>query len=117
MEWLEGLEYEEWEDRYPEKDIYLHGKCDEWVLENFKPGDIAVIWNEFNPHINRVCIIHCYIKRNNGYVDVRGFTKDLQEIQEPYDWYPDNSTYECTDIEEFKQIIRKICGYTDKKWR
>lgn len=117
MEWMDGLSYEEWEEKHPALTEYVHGKCDEWVLENFRPGDTAVIWNEFNPHLNRVCIIHCYLERAGGYVDVRGFTEYLDEIRDEFDWYPDNACYKCSNLNEFKKVICEICGYEDEKWR
>lgn len=46
--WCNGLDLEEWEDSCSkEESNYLHGHCDEWVLENYRDGDIPVIWNEF----------------------------------------------------------------------
>lgn len=96
---------------------YLHGDCDDWVLENFKDGDIAIIWNEYNYEVNKVVLIHCYIKRGNLFVDVRGETTDEELIEDGYDYGYDNGKVYCNSIEEYKMWIRKICRYRSKKWQ
>lgn len=117
--WCEGLNPEDWDEIHDsdELDNYLHGKCDEWVLENYKEGDIPVIWNEFDEEIGKVSLIHCYLIRNGLYIDVRGETDDIEKIKDGFDYGYENDTYECKDLEEYKAMIRKICHYKDKKWR
>lgn len=118
MEWCDGLTQEEWERRHENDAIdYLHGHCDEWVLENYQEGDIPVIWNHFNEEIGRVSLIHCYIIRDGKYVDVRGETTNIEDVEEGFDYYYDNDTYECNSLEEYKMMIRKICRYRNKKWK
>ena len=97
----------------------LHGCCDEWVLEHFKDGDIAIIWNTFNDDLNKVCLVHCYIRRDNKFVDVRGSTSNEADIEEGFEDFvwDDSGRLYCKSLEEFKSAIRKICGYTDQKWQ
>ncbi len=116
--WCDGLDLEEWEELHEHDKIdYLHGHCDEWVLEHFQDGDIAVIWNEFREEIGKVALIHCYIVRNGKYLDVRGETESIEDVEEGFDYGCDNDTYECCSLEEYKRMIRKICHYRSKKWK
>ena len=116
--WCDGLDLEEWEEiQEKDKINYLHGHCDEWVLENYQNGDTAVIWNEWNEELNKVCLIHCYIIRNGKYLDVRGETENIEDVKEGFDYWNDNATYYCKNIEEYKMMIRKICRYRSKKWK
>lgn len=115
--WCNGLELEDWEELHEsDKKNYLHGHCDEWVLENYQEGDIPVIWNEFNGELEKVCLVHCYIIRDGKYIDVRGETENIEDIEEGFDCWSDNDTYHCKDLEEYKKMIRKICHYRSKKW-
>lgn len=116
--WCNGLDLEEWEDSCSkEESNYLHGHCDEWVLEHFQDGDIAVIWNEFSEEIGKVVLVHCYIIRDGKYLDVRGETESIEDVEEGFDYGYDNDTYECNSLEEYKMMIRKICHYRSKKWK
>lgn len=116
--WYNGLDLEEWKDSYSKKESnYLHGNCDEWVLGHFQEGDIAVIWNEFNEDIQRVALIHCYIVRDGKYLDIRGETENIEDVEEGFDYWNDNDKYECNSLEEYKRIIREICHYRSKKWK
>lgn len=98
-------------------DNYLHSNCDEWVLENFTDGDIAIIWNEYNGEIGKVVLIHCYIKRGNVFIDVRGETAKEELIEEGFDYGYDNGKIYCSSLNEYKKWIRKIVGYKNKKWK
>lgn len=115
--WCDGLELEEWEEKYDDESIYLHGKCDEWVLENYQEGDIPVIWNEYDEDMGKVVLIHCYIIRNGKYVDIRGETDDIEDMEEGFDYGYDTGKYLCENLEEYKRMIRKICHYRNKKWK
>lgn len=116
--WCNGLDLEDWENLQERRVIdYLHGCCDEWVLENYQNGDIPVIWNEFNDQLGKVCLIHCYIIRNGKYIDVRGETENIEDMKEGFDYWCDNDFYHCKDLEEYKRMIRKICHYRSKKWK
>lgn len=98
-------------------DKYLHGHCDEWVLEHFRDGDVAIIWNEYNEYIGETVLIHCYIKRDNLFVDVRGETLDETLITDGFDYGPDDDKIFCHSLDEYKWWIQKICHYKDKKWK
>jgi hypothetical protein len=116
--WCDELDLEEWEEKQDNEKInYLHGYCDEWVLENYQEGDIPVIWNEFNEEIGKVTLIHCYIIRNGKYLDIRGKTDNIEDVKEGFDYWRDNDFYHCKDLKEYKRMIRKICHYRSKKWR
>lgn len=116
--WCNGLTLEEWDELASNDDAtYLHGKCDEWVLEHYQPGDIPVIWNHFDENIGKVCLVHCFIKKGNKFVDVRGETDDLKDVEEGFEYWSDNAMYYCDDLADYKRMIRKICGYRSKKWK
>lgn len=115
-QWLDGDDLEELEKIEPylgEVAIgqYLHGCCDEWVLEHFQPGDVAVVWNEFSEDIGKVCLIHCYIQRGDVFLDVRGETDDEELVEEGFDYGYDNEKVYCDTLEVYKEVIRDICGY------
>ena len=118
MMWCEGLDPVEWEEKHAYDEVdYLHGHCDEWVLENYQEGDIPVIWNEYNEDMGKVVLIHCYIIRNGKYLDIRGETDDIEDIEDGFDYGYDNGKYQCADLEEYKRMIRMICHYRSKKWK
>ena len=117
--WLEGLTQEEWEIKH-EKDglsMAVHGKCDEWILDNYKEGDIIIVWNQFNYDLEKIELIHCYIKRGDFYIDARGKTKNQKVIEEDGDYDEDTSHYICKTLDEYKKIIRQICKYKDDCWK
>ena len=117
LTWCQGLKLEEWEEKHENDKVkYLHGYCDKWVLKNYQDGDIPVIWNEFNEELGKVCLIHCYIIRNGKYIDVRGETENIEDIKEGFDYWPDNNDYQCKNLKEYKNMIRKICHCKKKKW-
>jgi hypothetical protein len=119
MIWCDGLSLEDWEERAELNgdDAYLHGNCEEWVLDHYQHGDIPVIWNHFDESVGKVCLIHCFIKRENKYVDVRGETDDIEDIEEGFDYCYDSDKYYCRDLDDYKCMIRKICGYRSKRWK
>ena len=98
-------------------DHYLHGDCDDWVLENFQNGDQAIIWNEYNEDVGKVVLIHCYIKRGNLFLDIRGETPNEDDIEDGFDYGHDNGKIYCNSIKEYKLWIRKISNYKSKKWK
>lgn len=112
--WMEGLDEEEWEEKHDDIICYLHGKCDEWVLKNFKEGDVIIVWNEYDYEREAHVLIHCFIKRDGSYVDVRGITDNIEEIKDGFDYSEDNDLYECYDKTSFKEFIRKTFGYEVK---
>lgn len=111
--WLEGDDLEELGKQRPDLeyviDYYLHGHCDDWVLEHFQDGDLAVVWNEFSEEIEKVCLVHCYIQRGDVFLDVRGETDDEGLIEEGFEYnYYDNDRVYCESLVEFKEVIRDI---------
>lgn len=120
IKWIDADALGELEKNSPEKaeeiNYYLHGNCDEWVLEHFQDGDVAVIWNEFDPGIGKISLIHCYIQRQDVFLDVRGETTDENLIKEGFDYGYIHEKIYCSSLEEYKSWIRNICGYADKKW-
>ena len=120
IKWFDDDALEKLKVSCPEKaekiDNYLHGNCDEWVLDHFQDGDIAVIWNEFDLGIGKISLIHCYIQRQDVFLDVRGETADEKLITDGFDYGYLHEKIYCSDLEEYKSWIRNICGYEDKKW-
>ena len=115
--WCKGLSLEEWEEQATDaEEYYLHGKCHLWVLNNLKEGDIAVIWNTFDEDLGEVVLIHCYIKRGNCYLDVRGKTTDEDKMEEGFeDFYTyDVGNVECKSKKEYMSWLDKILG---ESWR
>lgn len=109
--WCNGKDTWDWEEEASDEELlYLHGKCDTWVLENYKEGDIAIIWNTFDDDLGKVVLIHCYIKRGNKYLDVRGDTENEDLIEEGFeDFYiSDVGKLYCSSLEEYKSWLEKI---------
>ena len=120
--WCENLSFEDWEEKYDcnEKIMtYLHGKCDLWVLENYHCDDIPIILCHYDEDMGKLSLIHCFIKRDDFFVDIRGKTLDINNVLMGFeDFCGFNDTYiECTSLEDFKSHIRTICGYTDEIWK
>lgn len=120
-DWYSEAEYEElYKNNYEKLEEirrFLHGYCDEWVLNNFRPNDTAIIWCDYDDVTNKTYLIHCYIIRNGYFVDIRGKTKSIELIEEEYDYGEFERKIYCTTLEEFKAHIRNICGYLDNKWQ
>ena len=85
-------------------DIYLHGLCHEWVKDNYKENDKAIIISEFNEDFGVTTLIHCCILRDNKFIDVRGETDDINEILEPFDYF-DYEMFSYNDLETFLEMI------------
>lgn len=119
--WCDNLTQEEWYDKYDTNEKImrnLHGKCDEWALKNYKHGDTFIIWNHYNEELEKVSLVHCFLKRNDMYVDVRGETTNIELVKEGFEYNEDdNNFYPCETISEYKHMIRHICGYKDDIWK
>ena len=116
--WCDGLTLEEWEEEHENDSVdYLHGHCDEWVLNNYQKGDVPVIWNEYDDEIEEVVLIHCFLIRDGKYLDVRGSTERFRQVEDGFDYRTYNGRYYCKSLDEFKIMIRSICGYDDEKWK
>lgn len=94
---------------------YLHGHCHEWVLDNYQEGDVAVVWNEWKD--NQACLVHCYIKRDNSFMDVRGTTTAERLIHKGFECAYDHGFIHCKTLSEYKYWIRKILHTRAKKWQ
>ena len=62
-------------------------------------------------------MIHCYIIRDEKFLDVRGETNDIEEMEDGFDYGYESDKYYCETLEEYKKVIREICGYRTKKWK
>ena len=104
--WCEGLTLEEWEEKHDNDPVdYLHGACDEWVLANYKEGDIPVIWSDYDEEMGKVVLIHCFLIRDGKYLDVRGETESIEDIEDGFDYWSEDDKYYCADLNEFKRMI------------
>ena len=73
---------EDYNDEYEE---FLHGNCHQWVIDNFRYGDIIVVIQEWDWEIGETCLAHALLKRNGRYLDVRGFMDTMDEVLEEFD--------------------------------
>jgi hypothetical protein len=73
---------EDYNDDYEE---FLHGNCHQWVIDNFRHGDIIVVIQEYDWEIDETCLAHACLKRNGRYLDVRGFMDTMDEVLEEFD--------------------------------
>ena len=73
---------EDYNDDYEE---FLHGNCHQWVIDNFRHGDIIVVIQEYDWEIDETCLAHACLKRNGRYLDVRGFMDTIDEVLEEFD--------------------------------
>lgn len=101
------LSEEELECVNPDLIDYLHGKCNEWVFNNYKNGDNILIISEFSYEINKECLVHCCLIRGNSYIDVRGETSNLDDILDGFD-YNDYSVLACEDLNSFSIILKQL---------
>lgn len=86
---------------------YLHGKCDEWVLGNYKDSDKILVILEFDYNINRDCLLHCCLIRDGNFIDVRGETSNLDDVLDGFD-YDEYSVLCCENKDSFKTILKRI---------
>ena len=73
------------EDYSDEYEDFLHGNCQQWVIDNFRQGDIIVVIQEWDWEIDETCLAHALLKRNGRYLDVRGFMDTMDEVLEEFD--------------------------------
>lgn len=106
--WCNGLSLEEWEELHENDEIdYLHGYCDDWVNENYKSGDKCIAITEFREEIDKVCLMHSCLFRDGKYVDVRGETKDFNDVIEAFDYgYFEVEEYD--SLEDFNERMKKL---------
>ena len=113
--WLDEASIEKLDSKKRKNiDYYLHGHCHEWVLENYQEGDDAIVWNEWQWETR---LVHCYIKRGEHYMDVRGSTMAERLVLKDFDCAYDNGFIHCKTLSEYKYWIRKILHTRAKKWQ
>ena len=113
--WCDGLSLEEWERKHEDDEIYLHGLCHEWVLENALHYDKFVILTEHRDETENIGLLHCYIIRNDKYVDVRGETENINDILDGFD-YGEFNTLIFTSIDDFVSKCEEIFGEKISIW-
>ena len=107
--WCEGLDFNEWEEKYDGKKTidYLHGNCDKWVTEHYQDGDKCIAILEEREDIDKMCLMHSCLLRNGNYVDIRGETDDFMKVIEAFD-YGEFEIAEYDTIEEFNILMKKL---------
>lgn len=88
-------------------DEYLHGNCHEWVINNYKEGDIIVVIQEYDYDIDTTCMAHCLLYRNGYYYDVRGKLNNIEEVLEEFDC-DDSDIIDFNDINDFIKYLKEM---------
>lgn len=83
---------------------YLHGDCQQWVIDNFCKGDIIVVIQEFDWEIEETCMAHSLLKRDRRYLDVRGYMDTMDEVLEEFDC-DDSDVLEFDNILKFEEYL------------
>jgi hypothetical protein len=107
--WCEGLSLNEWEQKYDDtKELsYLHGRCDEWLVKNYRKHDKCVTITEYRDKLDRLCLMHCCLLRDDEYIDVRGNTKNFQEIIDAFD-YGEYNVEIYNTLNDFKEKMKQL---------
>lgn len=110
--WCNGLDLEEWlEDVATEDEQFaLHGNCHQWVKEHFQEGDEILIITALDDDYDFDHIVHCFLYRDDMFIDVRGQTPCFEDVMEGFDdYYEDwSGEYNCYNLKEFKKILLKL---------
>lgn len=64
---------------------YLHGYCNEWVVDNFKNGDKILAFIEYDYDIESCALLHACLYRNGLYLDVRGYMQTEEDVLNDFD--------------------------------
>lgn len=106
--WCEGLSFEDWEAKYDSDMLIissLHGECHKWVIRNYSKGDECIIISQYEPEVGKVCLLHCCLRRDGYYLDVRGGTKNFDDVLDAFDYGEYNvDTYNTLDDFKAKLI-------------
>lgn len=95
------------EDDLTEEELnYLHGRCDDWVRNNFQQGDIIIVETEWDYDIDAQALLHCCLFRNGMYIDVRGETSDYNDILDSFDYDEDDLKYDFNSLDEFNSFLK-----------
>jgi hypothetical protein len=86
---------------------YLHGSCHEWVKNNYKENDQIIMITELNEETGITKLIHCCLKRNEQYKDIRGLTPEFDDILEGFDYF-DYDLIEFNNLNAFKNAINNL---------
>jgi|GEM_PF-6046282 len=94
---------------------YLHGRCDEYALKKYQDGDIFIIVTEYDEDINRICLMHCFLKREDKYIDARGILNTINDVLDEFNIndddinrYDEYDIYKCDSINEFKKLYKYL---------
>lgn len=93
--------------------IFLHGKCDEWCVNNFKPGDeifaFTQLWTDWGKEPidgQDEHLIHALIFRDNHYIDASGEYDDIYDLMCNFDEDPDDCAfYRFRSVNDFKKFL------------
>ena len=83
---------------------YLHGNCQDWVIDNYQEGDTVVVIREYDYDIDETCMVHSLLKRDGKFLDVRGYMDDMDEVLEEFDC-DDSDVLELDNLKEFKEYL------------
>lgn len=87
--WCDGESFELWEEKNEDTAKYyeLHGICHEFVLQHSKDNDKYIVWLALDDEIGRLTLLHCFIQRDDIFIDTRGATRDKMAVYEGFeDW-------------------------------
>ena len=104
--WCENIGFEKWEEKYETvENMYslLHGYCHEFVKNHYKENDKCVAILEYRNQT--LCLMHCFLKRNNMYIDVRGETTSFYDILDGFD-YGEYQVKEYNNLTEFENLLK-----------
>ena len=86
---------------------YLHGDCQNWVIQNFKRGDLIVVIQEYDWDVECTCMAHSLLKRKGKFLDVRGYMDTMDEVLEEFDCDDSDVLYFNT-LKEFKNYLDQM---------
>ena len=86
---------------------YLHGDCQQWVINNYREGDKIIVLQEYDYDIDETCMGHSLIFRNGKYVDVRGEMDTMEEVFDEFD-FTDDDMLEFETLDEFKEYLDEM---------
>lgn len=79
----------------------LHGACQEWIIDNYQPGDKILVIEEVEWELDDALVVgHCVLIRNGRYLDARGFMDTIDEVLAEYD-FDDTFTHTFDSLEKF----------------
>ena len=77
----------------------LNGACQEWIIDNYQPGDKILVIEEVEWELDDALVVgHCVLIRNGRYLDARGFMDTMDEVLAEYD-FDDTFTHTFDSLE------------------